>query len=437
MQKIPAPERSTWSKHWVFILACIGSAVGLGNIWRFPYMVGLHGGGTFILLYLIAVVFVGLPALLVELTAGKSLRAEAVTSFKKMVGRKWWVVAFPLALCLLILSYYLVVMGWTLFYTCTSLTGEYLPFSEAANSWFLPAGGVVALLLVQLVSRMEIKDGLEKVNIFLFPVFFAALLLILANASTLPGFGSAISYITTVHWDSVLSPINILNAITQAVFSLSVGMAVMLTYGSYLSKKEEVFHSSLAIAAADSAIAIIGALIIFTVTFTFSIPAAAGPQLAFESLPLAFLSMPYGGILMFIFFILLFSAAMTSAVSLSEVLVDNLKIKLKSRSKASIAMLALLLVFFIPSALSYSPAGLEFNGVPFLEFMDAQVVGQFAPLIVAAVLIAFSWGWKDCRAELKKTLPRPLVEPIYLMVKYVAPTAIIVLQAAEIAHELL
>ncbi len=396
-------------------------------------MVGLHGGGSFIVLYLFAVLFVGFPALLVELAAGKKLRVEAVNAFKKMIGQKWWLVVFPLILCLLILSYYLVVMGWTLFYTVTSFGGEYIPFTEADNSWFLPLGGVVALILVQLVSRMNIKDGLEKVNVFLFPLFSVALLLILINSFSLPGFETALIYLTTVDWDALFLPINILSAITQAVFSLSVGMAVILTYGSYLSKKEEIFHSSIAIALADAVIAIIGAIIVFSVTFSFAIPSASGPQLAFESLPLAFLSMPYGDILMFVFFMVLFSAATTSAVSLSEVLVDNLKLKVKSRAKASIVMFGLLALLFVPSALSYSPMHLEFNGVPFLEFMDSQVVGQFAPLIIAMVMLVFSWGWKDCKTELEKSLPPLLAQPIYLMVKYVAPGAILLLQAVKIS----
>ncbi len=430
MKIIPSPARATWSRHWVFILACIGSAVGLGNIWRFPYITGLHGGGSFLVLYLAAVLFVGIPALLVELTAGKALRAEAVNAFRKMLKGKWWISALPLALCLLILSYYLVIMGWTLFYAFFSFGGNHIPFSEAASGWALPLAGIACLALVELVSRMDIKDGLEKVNIYLFPVFFGSLVFILLHSLSLPGFSEAVSYLTTINMDEVISPLNIINAITQAVFSLSVGMAVMLTYGSYLGKKADVFHSSLAIAVSDAAIAITGALVIFTISFTFSIPVSSGPQLAFESLPLAFLSLEYGEFLMPLFFILLLSAAITSAVSLSETLVDNLKIKTGSRRTASGAMLLLLLVFFIPSALSYSPLAADFtlNGLPFLEFMDSEIVGRLAPLVVVATIVSITWGWKGCRRELQKALPGFLVSPVYLMAKYIVPAAILALQ---------
>ena len=205
----------------------------------------------------------------------------------------------------------------------------------------------------------------------------------------------------------------------------------MLTYGSYLKKKDEIFHSSLAIASADTIIAIMGALVVFTVTFTFALPTASGAQLAFETLPYAFLSMPYGIVIMALFFILLFSAATTSAVSISEVLVDNLKTKTGSRNSASIAMLALLLVLFIPSLLSYSPISLEFNGTTFLEVLDVEIVGRFAPLIVMVSLVAFTWGWKDCRKTIEENVPAPLSAPIYLMAKYVVPVVVLALQAAE------
>jgi NSS family neurotransmitter:Na+ symporter len=432
MQKVA--KRESWSSHNIFILACIGSAVGLGNIWRFSYITGLHGGGSFVLLYILAVLLVALPALLVELTVGKKLRTSAVKAFKEMLKKRWWLVAFPLGMCLLVLSYYLVVMGWTLFYTFTSLGGQYVPFESAVGDWALPFGGLISLMLVWIVARTDIKSGLEKVNVYLFPIFFASLILIFLNSFTLPGINDAIAYLTTIETEALISPINILNAITQAIFSIAVGAAVMLTYGSYLKKKEDIFHSSLAIAAADTVIAIIGAIVVFAVTFTFAIPTTAGAELAFESLPLAFLSMPYGSIMMFLFFMLLFSAATTSAVSLAEVLIDNLRIKLSSRANAGWAMLFLLLIFFIPSALSYSPLAADFtlDGVPFLEFMDAHIIGRFAPLMVVASLIAFTWGWKDCKKALKENIPAQLVTPVYLMVKYVVPAIILVLQVVEL-----
>jgi len=434
MQKIA--KRETWSSHWIFILACIGSAVGLGNIWRFPYITGLHGGGSFIFLYLLAVVLIGIPLLIVELTAGKTLRTSAVGAFKKILKKNWWFVLLPLGLCLTVLSYYLVVMGWTLAYTFLAFGGEYVPFSEAAQTWLLPIGAVVALLLVQIVSRVNIKSGLEKINIYMFPVFLGALLLIFINSFSLEGYPEAISYLTTIEVSQVLAPINMLNAISQAVFSLSIGMVIMITYGSYMGKKEEIFRSSLTIAGADATIALIGAIIVFSVTFTFGIPTTSGPELAFESLPYAFLSMPYGQVVMFLFFLLLFSAAMTSAVALSEVLVDNAKIRFGgSRSKGSLVIMALILILFIPSALSFSPMNVTVWGVPFLEFLDAYVIGQIAPLIVVVSLVAFTWCWKDCRKALKKNVPAPLVTPIYLMTKYVAPAVILFLQGAQLLHD--
>jgi len=434
MQKIA--KRETWSSHWIFILACIGSAVGLGNIWRFPYITGLHGGGSFILLYILAVLLIGIPLLLVELSVGKTLRTSAVGAFKKMLKKYWWFVLFPLGLALTVLSYYLVVMGWTLTYTFMALGNNYIPFTEAAQTWWLAIGAVVALILVQIVSRVNIKAGLEKINLYMFPVFLGALILIFVNSFSLEGYPQAIQYLTTIEMSQVLEPINMLNAISQAVFSISIGMVIMLTYGSYMGKKEEIFHSSLAIAGADALIALAGALIVFSVTFTYGISPAAGPELAFESLPYAFLSMPYGAAIMFLFFLLLFSAAMTSAVALSEVLVDNAKVPFGgSRAKGSLLTLGLILILFIPSALSFSPVDLSVAGIPFLEFLDANVIGQFTPLVIVVSLIAFTWFYKDCKKALAKHIPAPLVIPVYLMTKYVAPALILVLQGAQLLHD--
>ncbi|MEM4272406.1 MAG: sodium-dependent transporter, partial [Candidatus Bilamarchaeaceae archaeon] len=405
----------TWSSHWIFILACIGSAVGLGNIWRLPYTAGMNGGGNFLLPYVLAVLFVGAPALIIELTVGKTIRENAVGAFKKMLSKKWWLVLFPLGLSLLVFSYYLVITGWTMFYAASSLFGLYIPFAEASGTWWLALGALISIILVELVSRLNIKDGLEKVNLYLLPVLLLTLLALFINSFSLSGFSEAISFMTTFDLAS-LTPLTITAAISQAIFSLSIGFTAMLTYGSYARKKEELFKSSLIIVTTDTLVGIISAFIVFTVAFTFSIPLASGPELAFASLPHTFLSLPYGGIAMSLFFLMLLSAAMTSAVSLSEVLVDNLRERGEPRQKASIIMLALTSILFVPSALSYSPLPVKIMGIPVLDFLDAEIVGRFAAPIVVASIIAFTWGWKDCRKALAQNVPAIFVDPIYFMV---------------------
>ncbi len=415
----------------MFVIACISSAVGLGNIWRISYTAGMHGGGNFLLLYIISVILVGIPALLVEFTVGKTIRENSIGAFKKMLGKFWWLVLLPLGLTLLVFSYYLVVTGWAMFYSITSLFGIYIPFSEAMKTWWLPLGGLVSLLIAELVSRMNIKDGWEKVNFYLFPVFVVSLLLIFINSFSLAGAQQSFTYLTTFDASELLSPINITAAISQAIFSLSVGFTAMLTYASYARRREEIFKSSLIIVGTDVAVGIMSTFAIFAIAFTFTIPLTSGPSLAFDALPKAFLAMPYGFAVMFAFFLLLFTVATTSAVSMSEIIVDNLRRRTDEKNRASLIMLALALILFIPSALSYSPIPVKVVGIRFLDFMDADIVGRFAALVVVISLIAFTWCWKDCKKALSENVPAPLVEPIYLMVKYVAPAAIILLQIAD------
>ncbi len=300
------------------------------------------------------------------------------------------------------------------------------------KSWFLPLGGVVSLLIAELVSRTNLKNGLEKVNILLFPVFMLALFFLFLNSLSLPGMAQSLSTLTTINPDYLLNPSTIIAAISQSVFSLSLGFAAMLTYGSYARKKDELLGSSLIVAVTDVAVGMMSTLMIFSIAFTYGISVSSGPELAFESLPHAFLAMPYGMAFMFIFFLLLFSVAITSVVSMSEVLVDNLRKREEPRGKASLIMLALALLLFIPSALSYSPLPTRVLGVPVLDFLDAELVGRFAALVVLASIIAFTWGWKDCKKALAKNMPAILVEPVFFLVKYVAPAAIIALQLAAL-----
>jgi NSS family neurotransmitter:Na+ symporter len=420
-----------WSSHLMFIIACISSAVGLGNIWRISYTAGIHGGGNFLVLYVLAVILVGIPALLVELTVGKTIRENASGAFKKMLGKNWWLVLFPLGLTLLVFSYYLVVTGWTIFYAATSLFGIYIPFNEATGTWWLALGGLVSLAICELVSRVNIKDGLEKVNFYLFPVFIVSLLLLFINSLSLAGAQQSFTYLTTFDSSELLSPLNITAAISQAIFSLSVGFTAMLTYASYARKKEEIFKSSLIVVGTDVAVGLMSTFAIFAIAFTFMIPVTAGPPLAFDALPQAFLAMPYGFAIMSVFFLLLFSVAITSAVSMSEILVDNLRRRTDGRNRAGLIMLALALILFIPAALSYSPIPVKVMGIRFLDFLDADIVGRFAPLVVVISLVAFTWFWKDCKKALSQNVPAILVDPIYLMVKYVAPAAILLLLVAD------
>lgn len=417
-----------WSSQALFIIAAIGSAVGLGNIWRFSYTAGMHGGGAFVVLYLLAVLLIGFPGLLFELAAGRGLGTGLLESYRKIAGRFWWLGLLPILMIWIILSYYTVVVGWTLFYFVASLFGIFIPFSEAAVMWWLPAFGLLSLLIVEFISRADITKGLERVNALLLPVFMLCLLALFAFAVSLPGFPDAVSYLTTFSiWD-LLAPAAITAAIAQAVFSLSVGEGIMFTYGSYLRKGGDLLKSSAIVAVSDTLIALLAGTMIFSIVFTFSLPPAAGPSLAFQSLPLAVGALPFGNILLAVFFLLLFSVAVTSAISMSELLVSNLRPRLGgSRQKASLLQLGLTLLLFVPAALSYSPARLEFLGMPFLDFLDERVAGEFLPGVAAVFLGSLAWMWKDARAALREVAPHMLADAVYFIAKYILPALILAL----------
>jgi len=417
-----------WSSQTLFIMAAIGSAVGLGNIWRFPYTAGMHGGGAFVVLYILAVLLIGFPGLLFELAAGRGLGAGLLESYRKIAGRLWWLGILPILMIWIILSYYTVVVGWTLFYFTASLFGVFVPFSEAAIMWWLPAFGLLSLLIVEFISRADITKGLERVNALLLPVFMLCLLALFAFSASLPGFPGAVSYLTTFNIGDLLAPAVILAAIAQAVFSLSVGEGIMFTYGSYLRKGGGLLRSSAIIAVSDTAIALLSAAMIFSIVFTFSLAPGAGPSLAFQSLPLAVGSLPFGNVLLAVFFLLLFSVAVTSAISMSELLVSNIKPHVGgSRQKASMAQLGLTLLLFVPAALSYSPVGLDFLGMPFLDFLDERVAGEFLPAVAAIFLGSLAWMWKDAREALRSVAPAILADAVYLIAKYILPALILAL----------
>lgn len=423
-----------WSSQMFFVLAAIGSAVGLGNIWRLPYTIGMNGGGAFVILYVLAVMLIGFPGLLFELAAGRGLGTGLLEAYRKIAGRMWWLGLLPILMIWVILSYYTVVVGWTLFYFTASLFGVFIPFGEAVSLWWLPVFGFISLLIVEFISRADITKGLEKVNAFLFPVFTLCLLILFGFALTLPGFGEGIAYLTTFSWEDLLVPAIITAAIAQAVFSLSVGEGIMFTYGSYLKKNARLLGSSLSIAFADTLIGLVSATIIFAIVFTFSLAPEAGPSLAFQSLPLAVGGLPFGNILLAVFFLLLFSVAVTSAISMSELLISNIKPHVgNTRHRASIVQLGLTLLLFVPAALTYSPVGLELFGMPFFDLLDQKIAGMFLPAVVAVFLGSLAWMWKDARGALRSVAPELLADAVYFIAKYVLPVLILALFITEMA----
>ena len=381
-----------WSSRTAFILASIGSAVGIGNIWRFSSVVGQNGGGAYLVPYLMAVFAFALPLMMLELAVGRRLRGDVVTAFGRVQPRfrpLGWVVC---AVVFSILSYYLVVTGWTLAYVGFSISGEGVEFADFTSTYRPIGYFIISALVMGGIVSLGIKDGIERATKLLIPFSFLLLLGLAAFSSTLEGFGAGWRYLFTPDFSVLADPLLWAAAFGQAFFSLSVGYGILLTYGDYLDDGVGILNSSLIITVADLSVAILAGLVIFPVVFTYGLEPAAGAELAFSTLPRAFEVMPYGTAFAVAFFALLFSAAITSAVSMLGVSAASVAAATGiSRRRVSFALTAGVIALGLPSALSYSSAALDVWGVRVLDIMDETVGGLGLVLTATLIAVIFTW----------------------------------------------
>lgn len=374
--------RGTFSNRLGFILAAAGSAVGLGNIWRFPYLAGENGGAIFLLIYLACIVLLCLPVMIGEITIGRYSGADAVTTFEKTGGKAWkWLGLYGIVTAVFILSFYCVISGWALEYFVQIAFGNRLAGSQGDGA---PASLSVTLLytfifvaLTAWVAIRGINKGIERANRILMPALFIILFGLIFYSLTLPNAWAGLTFYLVPDFGE-LKPQTIFNGLKQSFFSLSLGTGTLLIFGSYLSKKENVISSSVVIALADTSVAFLAGLMIFPFVFSQNMSPAEGPPLVFLVLPKVFFSLGpvWGKIMGALFFLLLCFAALTSTISLIEgptgYLVDRWK---ASRSKAVLAIAAATLVLSIPSVLSqgafplFSHLGF-YQGRDFLTFIS-------------------------------------------------------------------
>jgi len=308
--------REQWSSTLGFILASIGSAVGIGNIWRFPYIVGANGGGAFLVPYLISVLLFGLPLMVLELAIGRSTETSVVSAFRSI--RKRFSVAglVIVAIVSLILGYYLVITSWVLAYALFFALGRPVEFGAFTDSYLPLVFFLLSGLAVFLTVRSGVREGIEKASRYLVPVLVVILLLVTFSL-TEPGAVEGVGFYLSPDYSRLTYPAVWIAAFGQAFFSLSVGMGILLTFGSYLGR-EAIFRNAFIIAVADMLIAILAGLVIFPLVFTADLDPAAGVNLAFITLSSAFTEIRYGMLLGALFFLMLFAAALTSAVSSSR-----------------------------------------------------------------------------------------------------------------------
>ncbi len=348
-------DRGQWSSRTGFILAAAGSAIGLGNIWRFPYVAGQNGGGAFVLLYILFVFLIGLPYMFAELSLGRSSHKNPVGAINDIrPGSPWRAVgALGVLTGVGILSFYGVIAGWTIGYVVKMAAGKTAGFGEfIANPGMVLGLFALFMLLTALIVYGGIRGGIEKWSKILMPVLFVLLLGLIIYANTLEGASKGLSFYLQPDFSKINGRVA-LAALGQAFFSMSLGMGLMVTYGSYVSKKENLITSGTIIACFDTIIAIFAGLIIFPALFSMGQEPDAGPTLVFVVLPELFLQMPGGLIVGTLFFILLSVAALTSTISLLEVQVTYMVDEHKSQ-RNKVVWGAALLTFLVgvPSALS-------------------------------------------------------------------------------------
>ncbi|WP_114097861.1 MULTISPECIES: sodium-dependent transporter [Thalassospira] len=432
-------KREHWGSRLGFILAAAGSAVGLGNIWKFPYMAGENGGGAFLIIYLALVFTIGISVMLAEFVIGRMSEKNAIGAFAKLKGGLWPVVGFfGVAAAFIILSFYSVVAGWTISYMIKSLSGALAIEDPAALGNIFgdfisdPVSPLIYhaifMALTVLVVLAGVGSGIERASKILMPALFALLIILIIRSVTLPGGEEGVAFLlapdfSKVTWNTVS------DALSQAFFSLSLGMGAMITYGSYLSKKENIASSAGWVTLLDTAVAVMAGLLILPAVFAFGFDPSAGPGLTFITLPAVFAHMPMGSVFAFMFFLLLAIAALTSAVSILEVVVayfvDDRGV---SRKTAAIVIGVIIFALGIPSSLSLGVmSDVTFFGKSFFDLMDfissnllLPIGGLFISLFVGWVI----WGKAKEEIAAHNGIVPAWISAWGLIVKFVAPVAI-------------
>ena len=430
--------RERWSSRPGFVLAAIGSAVGLGNIWRFPYLVGVSGGGAFFVPYTLALLVCGLPVLMLELAGGRKYGGGVFATFGAVARPARWVGGLIALGALLLLSYYLVVTGWAAGYLAASLGGAFPSFA-AFTAGFTPL--LFFLLMAALtagVVLLGVRRGVETANLLLVPLLFLMLVGLAVYGLSLPGWGEGVRFFLRPDPAALADPLVWVGAFGQVFFSLGVGMGVMVTYGSYVGAREPIAGSSLAIAVPDTLVALLAGLVVFPIVFSFGGQPGAGPQLAFDTLPLVFDRLPgaTGRVLGPAFYLLLTIAALTSAVSLLETALVALREAAGVGRRLGLALLLPLLVALgLVSALGYTAADLRLLGRPTLDVLDELTGSLLLPLGVLATAVVLGW-LTPIRAMACEVRPGFVGRSCLLLVRFATPAAIVAVLATAALQRL-
>lgn len=445
----------TWSTNYLFLLASIGSTVGLSNIWKFTYLAGENGGGAFVLVYLISLLVMGIPVLGAELMLGRRGGTSMVGTLRRLAERDGlsphWTLFGWIAMIgvFLILSFYCVIAGWTLDYTVTSFAGLLNDLdADSAVRWHeellaspgrIMIGQGVFVLATTAIVALGVKDGLERSISWMMPALFVLLVALVGYSMITGEFGKALAFLFAPDF-SHFSAKTVLTAFGQAFFSLGVGVGVMLTYGAYMPRTTHVLRSAVIIAFSDGLASMLAGLAIFPIVFQYGLSPAEGPGLLFMTLPIAFGKMVGGGIVGAFFFLLLVFAALTSSISLLESIVAHLASTMKfSRARISWVCGALLFLVGLLTVFSFNHLK-HFTPLPFgpltgktiFELID--YFGSNLLMPVGGILMAVIAGWLLPKGVAQEELLNP--KAIYFsiwrfLIRFVAPASVAMILATN------
>ncbi|ASF47615.1 sodium-dependent transporter [Methylovulum psychrotolerans] len=430
-----------WSSHFAFILAATGSAVGLGNIWKFPYITGENGGGAFVLVYLLCVVLIGAPIMIAETLMGRRGRHNPITTMETLTAEAhadphWHYLGWMgISAGILILSYYSVIAGWASGYVLKAFTGSFFgadapaikqQFADFIGSPIQLAFWHTAFMLATMwIVKQGIHNGLEKALRWLMPSLFVLLILLVGYAMTTPGYFQGLHFLFNLDF-SKLTGGSVLTAMGQAFFSLGLGMGAVMVYGAYLPKKVSITETVVIVSLADTVVALLAGIIIFPIVFSNGLPVNSGPGLIFETLPIAFGSMTGGWLFGIMFFVMLVLAALSSSVALIEPAVAWL-VEARGFSREKAALWAGLLTWLLGFASIFSFnswAGFKLFGHNLFELLDYVTANLMLPIGGFAIAIFAGWMMTADHSEAELDLPKPQYQIWQLLIKYLAPAGV-------------
>ena len=412
------------------ILVAAGSAIGLGALWRFPYIAGKHGGAAFLLVFLLSILVVGIPAMLAEFAVGRTTRKNAVGAFRSLSKRWSWLGYSGILGALLISGYYYLIAGWSLEYFVNSMSGTLYSssasfkeqFDTFQGSWRPLVYGVVFILMTHFIVSRGVEKGIEKASKIMMPMLFVILIVMAVRVAFMPGAAEGYRFFLSCDFAEAFKPETIMVAIGQAFFSLSVGMGCMVTYASYFKDDNNLMTTSMNVSLLTLFVSVLAGLVIFPAVFSAGLEPTEGPSLVFVTLPEIFNGMPFASLWSLIFFLLVVLASLTSTISFHEVLTAYFAEEFKVTRKTGAAITTIISI--VLSAITFG----ELFGVDYFGIFDYVTANALMPLGAMFTCVMVMWFMKKDFMKNELTnygmLKSRTAPFIMFMLRYITPLLI-------------